>query len=91
MLDRDLAEIYGVELKILNQAVKRNIERFPADFMFRLTQKEWEILRSQIVTTNKDISKVRYPPYAVRRTKNEKISILTLLTLTLLIFILFSC
>jgi len=64
MLDRDLAEIYGVELKVLNQAAKRNIRRFPADFMFRLTQKEWEILRSQIVTANNNISKVRYPPYA---------------------------
>jgi len=64
MLDRDLAGLYGVELKVLNQAAKRNIERFPADFMFRLTQDEWEILRSQIVTANKNISKVRYPPYA---------------------------
>ena len=63
MLDRDLAELYGVELKVLNQAAKRNIKRFPADFMFRLTQKEWEILRSQFVTANKSVSKVRYPPY----------------------------
>jgi len=63
MLDRDIAELYGVELKVLNQAAKRNIKRFPADFMFRLTQKEWEILRSQIVTAN-NISKVRYPPFA---------------------------
>jgi phage regulator Rha-like protein len=64
MLDRDLAELYGVELKVLNQAAKRNNERFPPDFMFRLTQDEWEILRSQIVTANKNISKVRYPPFA---------------------------
>jgi phage regulator Rha-like protein len=64
MLDRDLAELYGVELKVLNQATKRNIERFPADFMFRLTQDEWDILRSQIVTANKNISKVRFLPYA---------------------------
>jgi phage regulator Rha-like protein len=64
MLDRDLAELYGVELKALNQAAKRNIERFPADFMFRLSQGEWDILRSQIVTANKNISKVRFPPYA---------------------------
>jgi phage regulator Rha-like protein len=64
MLDRDIAGLYGVELKVLNQAAKRNIKRFPADFMFRLTQKEWEILRSQFVTANKDISKVRYPPFA---------------------------
>ena len=64
MLDRDLAELYGVELKVLNQAAKRNIKRFPSDFMFRLTKKEWEILRSQIVTANKNISKIRYLPYA---------------------------
>ena len=64
MLDRDLAELYGVELKALNQAVKRNIERFPPDFMFQLTQNEWNILRSQIVTANKNLSKVRFPPYA---------------------------
>jgi phage regulator Rha-like protein len=52
MLDYDLAEIYKVETKVLNQAVKRNAARFPKDFMFRLTQKEWNILRSQIVTSN---------------------------------------
>ena len=57
MLDRDLASMYGVETKVLNQAVKRNIERFPEDFMFQLTKGEYEILtssilRSQIVTAN---------------------------------------
>lgn len=50
MLDRDLAELYGVETKVLNQAVKRNIECFPEDFMFRLNKSEWVFLRSQIVT-----------------------------------------
>ena len=45
MLDRDLAQLYGVELKRLNEAVKRNIERFPPDFMFQLTDEEWENLR----------------------------------------------
>jgi len=64
MLDRDLAGLYGVEVKRVNEAVKRNIERFPADFMFQLTQNEWDILRSQIATANNDISKVRYLPYA---------------------------
>ena len=59
MLDRDLAGLYGVELKVMNQAVKRNIERFPPDFMFQLTDEEWEILRSQFVTANENISKVR--------------------------------
>jgi len=41
MFDNDLSQLYGVELKVMNQAVKRNIERFPSDFMFQLTQKEW--------------------------------------------------
>lgn len=50
MLDRDLAELYGVETKVLNQAVKRNIERFPEDFMFKLNKGEWVSLRSQIAT-----------------------------------------
>ena len=54
MFDRDLAELYGVETKVLNQAVKRNIERFPEDFMFKLNKGEWVILRSQIVTLNDD-------------------------------------
>ena len=52
MLDFDLATMYGVETRVLNQAVKRNIERFPEDFMFQLTKGELEILRSQIVTLN---------------------------------------
>jgi phage regulator Rha-like protein len=63
MLDRDLAELYGVELKALNQAVKRNIKRFPSDFMFKLTRREWNILRSQFATANGNISKVRFLPY----------------------------
>ena len=50
MLDHDLAELYNVETKVLNQAVKRNIERFPEDFMFKLNKGEWVLLRSQIVT-----------------------------------------
>ena len=62
ILDRDLADLYEVELKALNQAAKRNIERFPSDFMFQLTQDEWDYLRSQIVTANKNISKVRFRP-----------------------------
>jgi len=51
MLDADLAALYAVETKALNQAVKRNAERFPADFMFQLTQEEGSFLRSQIVTS----------------------------------------
>ena len=53
MLDRDLAELYQVETKVLNQAVKRNIIRFPSDFMFQLTQKELENWKSQFATSNK--------------------------------------
>jgi hypothetical protein len=51
MLDFDLAELYDVETRVLNQAVKRNIDIFPHDFMFELTTKEWEIMSSQIVMT----------------------------------------
>ncbi len=53
MLDFDLAELYEVETKALNQAVKRNAERFPEDFMFRLTKDEWLVMRSQSVTGSK--------------------------------------
>ena len=52
MVDFDLAMLYGVQTKALNQAVKRNIERFPDDFMFQLTKEELDSLRSQIVTAN---------------------------------------
>lgn len=62
MLDSDLAKLYGVETKVLNQAVKRNIQRFPADFMFQLTKEE--CLRSQIVTSNGGRGGARYMPYA---------------------------
>ena len=64
ILDSDLAELYGVPVRQLNQAVKRNLERFPADFMFQLTAKEDEILRSQIVTSSSGYGGRRYPPYA---------------------------
>ena len=52
MIDRDLSEMYGVATKAFNQSVKRNLERFPKDFMFTLTEKEWENLRSQFVTSS---------------------------------------
>jgi len=52
MLDSDLAEIYGYEVKALNQQVKRNINRFPEDFMFQLTQEEIDNLKSQFVTSS---------------------------------------
>lgn len=63
MLDTDLATLYGVETKALVQAVKRNLGRFPADFMFRLTSEEWSILRSQFVTSSRHGGR-RYAPYA---------------------------
>ena len=65
MLDRDLAEMYGVETKVLNQAVKRNLERFPEDFMFQLTDVELQNWRSQFVTSNPlKIMGLRRRPYA---------------------------
>ena len=62
MLDSDLAKLYGVETKVLLQSVKRNIERFPNDFMFQLNQREFNFLRSQIVTSNGRGGR-RYKPY----------------------------
>src|SRR5215213_1292305 len=75
MLDFDLAELYEVPTKVLNQAVRRNLSRFPEDFMFRLTKEEAESLRSQIVTSNEGLRSQsvtlkegrggrRYLPYA---------------------------
>ena len=64
MLDSDLAALYGVEIKVMNQAVKRNIGRFPSDFMFQLTGEEWNSLRSQIVTSKNSRGGRRYIPYA---------------------------
>lgn len=69
MLDYDLATIYGVETRTLNQAVKRNMERFPPDFMFRLTEEEWDALVqsgmiSQIVISLLSKRKKTSPPYA---------------------------
>jgi len=63
MLDSDLAELYGVPTRVFNQAVKRNIDRFPADFMFQLTDTEHDSLRSRIVTSNQR-GGCRYLPYA---------------------------
>ncbi len=63
MLDADLAMLYGVETKVLNQAVKRNIDRFPKDFVFQLTKEEALSLRSQFVTLQTDSNWYRYLPY----------------------------
>lgn len=65
MLDSDLAELYGVPTGRLNEQVRRNHERFPEDFMFRLTEKEFTVLRSQIAISNKEgRGGRRYPPLA---------------------------
>lgn len=63
MLDRDLAMLYEVEIRALNQAVKRNIQRFPTDFMFQLTKQEADFLRSQFVTLKRG-QHFKYLPYA---------------------------
>jgi ORF6N domain len=64
MLDRDLAALYGVETKVLKQAVRRNINRFPEDFMFVLNQVEFRNWRSQFVTSKADRQGLRHPPMA---------------------------
>jgi ORF6N domain len=63
MLDEDLADLYGVETRVLVQQVKRNLKRFPSDFMFQLTKTEAEALRSQIVISNDGRGGRRYAPY----------------------------
>lgn len=64
MLDRDLAELYGVETRVLNQAVKRNSDRFPEDFMFQMSDDEVRIWKSQIVMSNSIKMGMRRNPYA---------------------------
>jgi hypothetical protein len=81
MLYFDLAELYQVETKVLNQTVKRNIKRFPLDFMFRLTRQEVANLRSQFVTSSWGGS--RYLPYAF--TEQGVAMLLDYLTATLLL------
>lgn len=63
MIDRDLAEMYGVTTKVLNQSVNRNLERFPEDFMFKSSLDEAKRLKSQIVTSNVGRGGIRKPPY----------------------------
>lgn len=64
MLDRYLAELYGVETKRLKEAVRRNIDRFPEDFMFELTKEEFSNWRTQFATSNSDKMGLRVPPFA---------------------------
>lgn len=63
LADRDLAELYDVDTRTLNQAVKRNLKRFPEDFMFQMTKEEFEIWKSQIVISRSDRMGLRRPPY----------------------------
>jgi len=64
ILDRELALLYGVETRALKQAVRRNIKRFPEDFMFQLTTEEFKSWRSQIVMSNSDLKGLRHRPFA---------------------------
>ncbi len=63
MIDRDLGELYGVETKVLKQAVRRNMNRFPPDFMFEMDKKELENWRSHFVTSKEDKQGLRYAPF----------------------------
>ncbi|MBX9784548.1 MAG: ORF6N domain-containing protein [Chitinophagaceae bacterium] len=63
MLDRDLAQLYGIETKRLKETVRRNIERFPKDFMFEMSKKEFETWRTQFATSKEDRTGLRYAPF----------------------------
>ncbi|HXH31105.1 MAG TPA: ORF6N domain-containing protein [Bacteriovoracaceae bacterium] len=63
MLDSDLAELYGVDVKRLNEQVKRNLKRFPLDFMFQMAVEERDVLRSQFATFEKTVSARKYLPF----------------------------
>ena len=75
MLDSDLATLYGVEVKVLNQAVRRNKERFPADFMFQLTREEARSLRSQTVTL--DVGRGRHRKYLPKAFTEQGVAMLS--------------
>lgn len=74
MLDSDLAELYSVETKVINQAVKRNPDRFPTLFCFQLSDKEWKHLRSQIVTSSNNYLKfkIKVQGFNSSKTINQK-------------------
>ena len=75
MLDRDLAELYGVETRVLNQAVKRNIERFPEDFMFQLTAEERDSMSSQIVMTSGQVGDMSSQIVMTSPSKRPKVAL----------------
>jgi hypothetical protein len=72
ILDSDLAELYGVEVRVLNQAVKRNIERFPADFMFQLSEDELDRLKSPTVTSKNAVPALRSQIVILKRGRHRK-------------------
>jgi len=74
MLDRDLAELYGVETKYLKRQVRRNLLRFPPDFMFELTENELQIWRSQFGTSNSERMGLRHLPFAFTETGVAQLS-----------------
>ena len=74
MLDFDLATLYEVPTKALNQAVKRNVKRFPKDFMFRLTLAEWQNIRSQVVTAQGSVSLRSQNVTALQNKRNTKVT-----------------
>ena len=74
ILDRDLAELYGVETKYLKRQVRRNILRFPKDFMFELTNEEFKHWRSQFGTSKSEKMGLRYPPFAFTETGVAQLS-----------------
>lgn len=63
MLDRDLAELYGVETKRLKESVRRNIARFPGDFMFEMSKEELQIWRTHFASSNSELKGLRHPPF----------------------------
>ncbi len=73
MVDRDLAKLYGVSTKVLNQSVNRNLERFPNDFMFKLTLSEATNLRSQFVTSSSSWGGLRWKPYVFTEGTSAKV------------------
>ncbi|HJU45373.1 MAG TPA: ORF6N domain-containing protein [Chitinophagaceae bacterium] len=72
MIDRDLAELYGVEPKRLKEAVRRNASRFPEDFMFEMSKEELENWRTQFAASNSDKMGLRYAPYAFTEQVNRR-------------------
>ena len=69
MIDRDLALLYDVETRVLNQAVKRNEKRFPDDFMFQMTREKMQEWKSQIVISNRENMGLRKPPAGIYRAR----------------------